>query len=149
MATIYGTSGADSRTGTSDADTIYGYDPNASAIVGTRIASGLTQPLFVTGAPDNSDRLFIVGKQGTIHIAGTPTPFLDVSSQVATAGEVGLLGFTFHPDFANNGKVYVFLSIKDLDPVTNQPTPGTINRRSGSIRWIRTLRMFLIPIILR
>jgi Ca2+-binding RTX toxin-like protein len=122
MAIITGTSGADTRTGTPDADTIYGYDPNASAIVGTRIASGLTQPLFVTGAPDNSDRLFIVGKQGTIHIAGTSTPFLDVSSQVATAGEVGLLGFTFHPDFANNGKVYVFLSIKDSDPVTNQPT---------------------------
>ncbi|MBJ6124721.1 PQQ-dependent sugar dehydrogenase [Microvirga splendida] len=123
MATIYGTSGADTRTGTSDADTIYGYDPNASEIVGTRIASGLTQPLFVTGAPDNSGRLFIVGKQGTIHIAGTDTPFLDVTDQVATAGEVGLLGFTFHPDFANNGKVYVFLSVKGEttdDPRHNQ-----------------------------
>ena len=122
MAIISGTSGADTRTGTSDADTIYGYDPNASEIVGTRVASGLTQPLFVTGSPDNSGRLFIVGKQGTIHIAGTTTPFLDVRDQVSTAGEVGLLGFTFHPDFANNGKVYVFMSVKDIDPETNQPT---------------------------
>ncbi len=110
MAIITGTPGADTRTGTSDADTIYGYNPNASEIVGTRVASGLTQPLFVTGAPDNSGRLFIVGKQGTVQVVdanGTiaATPFLDVKSQVSTAGEVGLLGFTFHPDFANNGKV--------------------------------------------
>jgi len=118
MATIYGTSGSDDLTSqaTGAADTIYGYNPNASEIVGTRIASGLTQPLFVTGAPDNSGRLFIVGKQGTIHVAGSETPFLDVTDQVATAGEVGLLGFTFHPDFANNGKVYVFLSIKGATP---------------------------------
>jgi Ca2+-binding RTX toxin-like protein len=122
MAIITGTPGADTRTGTSDADTIYGYNPNASEIVGTRVASGLTQPLFVTGAPDDSGRLFIVGKQGTIHIAGTTRPFLDVTDQVSTAGEVGLLGFTFHPDFANNGKVYVFMSIKDLDPQTGEPT---------------------------
>jgi len=125
MATIYGTSGADDLTSqaTDGGDTIYGYNPNASEIIGTRIASGLTQPLFVAGAPDNSGRLFIVGKQGTIHIAGSTTPFLDVRDQVSTAGEVGLLGFTFHPDFANNGKVYVFMSIKGTttsDPRHNQ-----------------------------
>ncbi|MEE1658012.1 PQQ-dependent sugar dehydrogenase [Microvirga sp. CF3062] len=138
MAIIYGTSGADTRTGTSDADTIYGYDPNASEIVGTRVASGLTQPLFVTGAPDDSGRLFIVGKQGTIHIAGTPAPFLDVTDQVSTAGEVGLLGFTFHPDFANNGKVYVFLSIEGAttnDPRHNQSQirEYTVNPNSPNV----------------
>ncbi|QRM30659.1 PQQ-dependent sugar dehydrogenase [Microvirga sp. VF16] len=119
MAIIYGTSGSDDlrSRATNQDDTIYGYDPNVPEIVGTRIAAGLTQPLFVTGAPDNSGRLFIVGKQGTVQIVGADgmiaaTPFLDVRDQVSTAGEVGLLGFTFHPDFANNGKVYVFLSLK-------------------------------------
>ncbi|WP_201863454.1 PQQ-dependent sugar dehydrogenase [Microvirga soli] len=145
MATIYGSSGADDLTNqaTNEDDTIYGYNPNASEIVGTRIASGLTQPLFVTGAPDNSGRLFIVGKQGTVQIVGAdgstaPTPFLDVTDQVSTAGEVGLLGFTFHPDFANNGKVYVFLSLKgenNSDPRHNesQIREYTVNPNSPDV----------------
>ena len=37
------------------------------------------------------------------------TPFLDVSSQILTDGERGLLGLAFDPDFASNGFFYVYL----------------------------------------
>ncbi len=37
------------------------------------------------------------------------TPFLDVSTQITFAGERGLLGLAFDPDFAHNGYFYVNL----------------------------------------
>jgi uncharacterized repeat protein (TIGR03806 family) len=33
--------------------------------------------------------------------------FINIESQVLSGGELGLLGMAFHPDYANNGKVYV------------------------------------------
>ena len=63
----------------------------------------------VTHAQDG--RLFIVQQSGRIFIynAGTllPTPFLDISTEVATCNECGLLGLAFHPDYATNGYFYV------------------------------------------
>jgi glucose/arabinose dehydrogenase len=74
------------------------------------VASGLILPLDLT-APDGDTRLFIVEKGGTIRIvkAGSllPTPFLDISGQVSTGGEQGLLGLAFHPLYATNGRFIV------------------------------------------
>jgi glucose/arabinose dehydrogenase len=75
------------------------------------VATGLTQPLDLESPPDNSGRLFVVEKGGTIRIIqnGTvlPQPFLNISAKVITQVEEGLLGLTFHPNFATNGKFYV------------------------------------------
>lgn len=75
------------------------------------LASGFNAPLDVEQPNDGSSRLFVVEQGGTIHIvqsgAVLPTPFLDISSKVTTGGEMGLLGLTFHPSFAQNGKFYV------------------------------------------
>jgi len=81
-----------------------------------RVASGLSQPLFVTAPPGDTQRLFIVEqKTGSIKIldlqSGTvqPTPFLTISNSelLEAGGEQGLLGLTFHPNYAQNGKFYV------------------------------------------
>ncbi len=167
MATIIGNDTANTQTGAAGADLIYGFDPDAGGratapIDVVPIVSGLSQPLFLTAAPDDPTRLFVVEKGGQIEIidtaAGTraATPFLDLSGQVATAGEQGLLGLAFHPQYAGNGKVYVYLSnlagdceIREyrasaadpnrLDPATvrlvmtiDQPT-GLTNHKGG---WI-------------
>lgn len=76
------------------------------------VASGLADPLFVTHAGDASNRLFIVLRGGQILIhknnAINPTPFLDVNSLLATAGnEQGLLGLAFDPSYETNGKFYI------------------------------------------
>ncbi|MEX2172658.1 MAG: PQQ-dependent sugar dehydrogenase [Pirellulales bacterium] len=82
----------------------------------TRVASGLNQPLFITHAPGDADRLFIVQKGGAIRIldldAGTinATNFLTVTG-TDPAGEGGLLGMAFHPDYAANGKFYVYVTV--------------------------------------
>jgi glucose/arabinose dehydrogenase len=106
---------------TAGTDPIYGYDPDgpqsqASAILATRVATGLTQPLFAGAPPGDISRLFIVEKTGEIKILDLAsgqvlaTPFLDLSGQVDAAGERGLLGLAFDPNFANNGFLYVDVS---------------------------------------
>ena len=74
------------------------------------ISSGLTQPLALTSALGD-DRLFVVEKGGAIRVLSggvlQATPFLDLSGQVATDGERGLLGLTFDPGFSSNGRFYV------------------------------------------
>jgi glucose/arabinose dehydrogenase len=74
------------------------------------VASGLTFPLDLT-APVGDPRLFIVEKGGTIRIvqngALLPAPFLDLSTQVSTGNEQGLLGLAFDPQYATNGRFLV------------------------------------------
>src|SRR5215470_11752515 len=117
---IIGNDGGNVLQGTAGGDLIYGYDPNgpqsqATSILATRVATGLSQPLFATAPPGDTSRLFLVEKTGQIKILDLATgqvlatPFLDVSSQILTDGERGLLGLAFDPDFANNGLFYVNL----------------------------------------
>jgi len=84
---------------------------NKNAFKLTSIASGLTNPIYVTYAPDGSGRLFIVEQIGRIRIYKDgkvlPTPFLDIRSLVVAGGERGLLSVAFHPDFASNGMFVV------------------------------------------
>ncbi len=79
-----------------------------------RVASGLDRPLFVTHAPGDADRIYIVEKPGTIKVmdlgTGVVSVFLDITARVGTSGtlntEQGLLGLAFHPDFATNSFFY-------------------------------------------
>ena len=74
----------------------------------TQIAGGLSNPTAMAFAPDG--RLFVCLQGGQLRVIrnGTllATPFLTVP--VDAAGERGLLGVTFDPDFANNQFVYVY-----------------------------------------
>src|SRR6516162_9766447 len=106
---------------TAGPDLIPGYDPNgpgglSGAIIATRVATFFTQPVFVCAPPGDTSRLFVVERTGAIKIIDLTsgqvlsTPFLDVSSQILTDGERGLLGLAFDPNFATNGFFYVNLS---------------------------------------
>jgi len=68
-----------------------------------QVISGLSNPVGLTHAGDNSDRLFITQQTGQIVIFdGTqilPTPFLNISTKVSCCGERGLLSVAFHPDY--------------------------------------------------
>ncbi len=84
-----------------------------------RVVSGMDFPLFLAPVPDTTGRVFVVERAGRIRIV-TPstgaiaaTPFLDVTGQVATDGERGLLGLATAPDFATSGRFYVFLTVAD------------------------------------
>jgi glucose/arabinose dehydrogenase len=94
--------------------TITNSGPDAFRV--TRVGVGFAQPLFVAPVPDGTGRVYIVEKGGRIRIlnpstgAIAATPFLDLSGQISTDGERGLLGFATAPDFATTGTFYVYLT---------------------------------------
>lgn len=71
------------------------------------------QPVELTSPDDNTDRIFVIAQKGIIHVAPNKpdvkkaSVFLDISNQVKSGGEKGLLGLAFHPDYKNNGFFYV------------------------------------------
>ena len=80
------------------------------------ITSGLSQPVGIVNAGDNTDRLFVVEQGGDIEAysaAGAHLgTFLDITAQVTVSSEQGLLGLAFHPDYENNG--FFFINYTDL-----------------------------------
>jgi glucose/arabinose dehydrogenase len=74
----------------------------------TRVAAGISNPIFVTHAPGDRSRLFIAERTGGIRILNLQTglleatPFLTMSG-VSTDGEGGFLGLAFHPNYFNQG----------------------------------------------
>jgi glucose/arabinose dehydrogenase len=80
------------------------------------VIDGLSAPVGLVAPPDGSGRLFILEQAGVILVlkpgVGQAEPFLDIRDQVvplmADYDERGLLGLAFHPDFATNGRFYVY-----------------------------------------
>lgn len=80
-----------------------------------RIVNGLNKPVYATAPAGDSDRLFVVEQNhGDIHIVDLTNntilaaPYLDLTGKAQTSGnERGFLGMAFHPDYADNGFVYV------------------------------------------
>ena len=67
------------------------------------IASGLDRPVQVAFA---GDRLLIAEQAGRIRGAGGGV-FLDLTDRVSCCDNGGLLSFTFHPRYAENGQLFV------------------------------------------
>lgn len=93
---------------------------HAQALDTVLVASGLTQPLFAT-APVAGGPLYVVEKGGLIKAVqgGTVSNFLQIA--VGTAGERGLLGLAFDPNYAvvgaaGQGRFFVYY----IDPNTAQ-----------------------------
>lgn len=77
------------------------------------VLSGLSNTVYVTNAHDGTNRLFIIEKSGVIRVAqpgaSTTTVFLNITSKVlSTDNERGLLGVAFHPQYAINGRFFVY-----------------------------------------
>lgn len=79
-----------------------------------------SSPLLLTHAGDNSDRVFVMEQAGIIKVfpnqdnAASAKTFLDIRSRVTSGGETGLLGLAFHPQYASNGKFYVYYTRGNL-----------------------------------
>lgn len=70
------------------------------------VATGLSSPVEFVSADDGSGRFFVVEQGGRIKVLKNgelnPTPLLDISTQIRSGGELGLLGLALHPGFANS-----------------------------------------------
>lgn len=89
--------------------------PNPASVRLEPIVTGLNRPLFVTHAPDDSGRVFILEQGGVIYVwdGAKRRTFMNVTNlltwDVNSGGytERGLLGLAFHPNFAENGLFYI------------------------------------------
>ncbi|MGB0717325.1 MAG: PQQ-dependent sugar dehydrogenase [Phycisphaerae bacterium] len=80
------------------------------------VATGLENPVFITHAPNDASRLFIVEKPGRIRMVQDgelqSDPFLDITDKTNASGsEQGLLGMAFHPDFPDTPHVFVYYTL--------------------------------------
>lgn len=79
----------------------------------TPVASGLTRPTAIAAPDDDSGRLMITEKTGTVRVFHPDTgleadPLVDITGQVdATQNERGLLGLAPAPDFAESQALYL------------------------------------------
>lgn len=83
------------------------------------VAQGMSAPTALVAPPGGSDYLFVVDRSGLIYLmtAGgeiDETPFLDLQERLASPGETvrerGLLGLAFHPDYTENGRLFILYS---------------------------------------
>lgn len=81
------------------------------------ITDGLSHPTAMAVTKKHPNLLFICEQEGRIRIIENgkliPGPFLDIQKEIIKKEgyeERGLLGLTFHPDYAANGKFYVYVS---------------------------------------
>jgi len=107
-------------------------------------------PVFVTPEP-RSDRLYICGRQGTIHFitnhpaVSVKTMFLDLTPYTQGYDDCGLLGIAFHPEFriagsTNRGFVYVYYQYSP-SPVV----PGGGGRPPSATPGYNRLSRFTVP----
>lgn len=93
---------------------------SAGPALGLRlVADGLTSPIALVEPPDGSGRLFVADQIGLVRVISATgellaEPFLDVRPQLVTLqanfDERGLLGLAFHPEYASNGRFFVYYS---------------------------------------
>ena len=93
------------------------------------LASGFSQPVFVTGAKGEPGRLYVLEQGGTIQVLqngrrrGT---LLDIRRLVTAGGEQGLLGLAFHPSYPSVRKLYVqYTASNGSTQVVEYRTNGT------------------------
>jgi len=78
----------------------------------------IEQLIGIYNAGDSSNRLFGIEQAGRIHAIeqdkNTTEILLDITEQVENGDwEQGLLGLAFHPDYGNNGELFVTYTIPD------------------------------------
>jgi len=90
-----------------------------------------TDALAIATPAGRTNQIFVAERRGIISyvpdinaISPTRQVFLNISNQVAfdntTEGELGLLGFAFHPNFEVNGYFYVFTTAPATSGYTNR-----------------------------
>ncbi|MDE0375642.1 MAG: PQQ-dependent sugar dehydrogenase [bacterium] len=90
-----------------------------------REVANLPFPIDLAPVPGTS-LLAIASKEGRVWLYGAGglagAPFLDISDRVRNRGEQGLLGFAFHPDYPDSGRLFVHYSALNGDTVLAEYT---------------------------
>ena len=95
-----------------------------------------SSPVAMMQSPGDDTRWYVVEQRGIVRVfdhdvnVASSSVYLDIDSRVdSSANEAGLLGMAFHPDFQNNGQV--FLSYTRGGPLTSVVSRFTVDPNSG------------------
>ena len=84
--------------------------PGLQSVGGVTFAA----PVFVTSPRADSARVFVVEQAGRIRVLRNDTllaaAFLDIRGTIRAGGEEGLLSLAFHPQYATNGRFYIYFT---------------------------------------
>ncbi len=96
------------------------------------VVTGLIDATAIAQAPDG--RFFVAQQGGALRVIRNgvllATPFITLN--VDSTGERGLIGVTLHPDFADNGWVYVYYTTPESGP-HNRISRYTVNTLTPDI----------------
>ena len=127
------------------------FQTSAQPVIGFNSkVTGLSNPVDIVNAGDNSNRLFVVQQGGTIKVYdqsfNSPGDFLTVTG-ITSGGERGLLSLAFHPDYKNNGFFFVYYTNASGDvEIARYHTPaGTPNLPGCRISQVRRSGRCMIP----
>jgi Ca2+-binding RTX toxin-like protein len=124
--TLFGGEGADQIFGGDGNDVLYGaarsdLNGKAASLNLKQISTGFDKPLFLTSAPGDARHLYVLEKElGQIvqldPVTGAKKVMFDLpTGSFSSDGERGLLGLAFHPDFATNGRAFVYVTAPNGD----------------------------------
>ncbi len=94
-------------------------DPTPVNISLEKVAGGFSSPMMIAVPADGSGRMIVVDQIGIAKIINrdktiAAQPFLDLRDRMVSLNtgydERGFLSLAFHPDFRNNGRVFVYYS---------------------------------------
>ncbi|MDO8189175.1 PQQ-dependent sugar dehydrogenase [Conexibacter sp. JD483] len=103
----------------------------------------LDNPVWITQAPGDRSRLFVVEQPGRIRVIRNgrtlSQPFADLTSRLVSGGEQGLLSIAFAPDYQQSGLLYAFFTDRAGDERVVELRRGSSPDRSdGSVRTVLT-----------
>ena len=96
---------------------------------GQVIGGGWVDPVGVAidPSPQGAARVFVWERAGRVWLVENgvklATPLIDLREEVANWADYGMLGFALHPNFSQNGYVYLFYVV-DRYHLLNAGTPG-------------------------
>lgn len=107
------------------------------------ISAGFSSPLDIVNAADGTNRLFIVKRTGKLRIVSGGVlqsgSFLDIQDSLPPGDENGFLSMAFHPDYANNGYLFVYYLAENYEIritrfKSNTPTANTpVDQTTGQV----------------
>ena len=101
-------------------------------------------PVYVTAPRAERNVQFVVEQGGRIMVVRNgrklASPFLDITPQVTSGGEQGLLSMAFAPDYASSGLFYVYFTGRDGDQHVVEYKRASADRAdAGSARPVLTM----------
>lgn len=112
--------------------------PTVTSVAIERVFAQISfsSPVAMMQAPGDDTRWYVVEQSGVVRVfnnnvnVASSSIYLDINARVdSTANEAGLLGMAFHPDFQNNGQM--FLSYTRGGPLTSVVSRFTVDLNTG------------------